>query len=484
MKKFLCLALAMLLVLSMVACSGGKKDSLEGLQVGFGRADITPANGTPLAGYGATDTRLSANVLDPLYATCISLYDGKDQVLLITTDVICTYEKFFVDGRAAIAKATGVKENNIFISATHTHCAPDLNYTFDYDNNCFVGPSAEAMTAYMKVWKDGLVASAKDALKDQNPATMSGTKFEAQYLNFVRHYYQEATDSYMGDNFGDGNTATITRYAEEGDKEMVLVKFDRKKGKDVLLCNFQAHPSMNGGATRPDVSADFVGAVRTMMEQQEDVLFAYYTGAAGNQNVKTYLAADNAEAGKVADIVPYSKEFVRQATEAMKAGMTPIKGDDVKVTSQIYSGKVNHLDDDRAAKATELYQEYSKTGNRDASNKKAKEAGFVSIYECGGIMRRSTMAETLDMELNALSVGDLGLITAPYEMFSTNSNAIKAGSPFAFTVVVSCSGIHRSYIPSALMFEKSCYESTAAYYEPGTGELLAEMFVEMLESVK
>ena len=483
MKRLFCLVLAVLMILSMAAC-GGKEESKKGLQVGFGRADITPANGTPLAGYGATDTRLSTNVLDPLYATCISFYDGQDQVLLITTDVICTYEKFFVDGRAAVAAATGVAESNIFISATHTHCAPDLNYTFDYENNCFTGPSADAMTAYMQVWKDGLTASAKDALKDQNPATMSGTKVEAQYLNFVRHYYQEATDSYMGDNFGDGNTATITRYAEEGDKDMILIKFDRKKGKDVLLCNFQAHPSMNGGATRTDVSADFIGTVRSIIEPQEDVLFAYYTGAAGNQNVKTYLAADNAEAGKVADIVPYSKEFVRQATEAMNAGMTPIDGDDVKVSTHLYSGKVNHLDDDRAALATELYQEYSKTGNRDACNKKAKEAGFVSIYECGGIMRRSTMPATLDMELNALSVGDLGLVTAPYEMFSTNSNAIKAGSPFAFTVVVSCSGIHRSYIPSALMFEKSCYESTAAYYEPGTGELLADQFVTMLKELK
>lgn len=475
MKKVLCLALAVLMVLSLAAC-GEKKESGKGLQVGYGRADITPANGTPLAGYGATDTRLSANVLDPLYATCIAFSDGQDQVLLITTDVICTYEKYFLAGRTAVAEATGIPESNIFISATHTHAAPDLNYT--------EGPNAAAMDAYMQVWKDGLAAAGKAALKDQSAATMSGTKVQTQYLNFVRHYYQAATDTYMGDNFGDGNTATITDYAEEGDKEMILVKFDRKKGKDILLCNFQAHPSINGGATRTDVSADFIGSVRTMIEAQEDVHFAYYTGAAGNQNVKTYLAADNAEAGKYADIMSYTKEFVRQATEAMNAGMTPIDGTDVKVTSMIYNGKVNHLDDDRAALATELYQEYSSTGNRDASNQKAKAAGFVSIYECGGIMRRAAMPETLDLELNALSVGDLGLITAPYEMFSTNSNTIKAGSPYAFTVVVSCSGVHRSYIPSQKMYEKSCYESTSAYYEPGTGELLADQFVAMLKELK
>lgn len=478
MKKVLCLALALLMVLSLAACGGaeGGAAAKEGLQVGYGRADITPANGTPLAGYGATDTRLSANVLDPLYATCISMFDGQDQILLITTDVICTYEKYFLAGRTAIAEATGIAESNIFISATHTHAAPDLNYS--------EGPNAAAMDAYMQVWKDGLVGASKAALEDQCPATMAGTKFEAQYLNFVRHYYQGATDTYMGDNFGDGQTATITDYAEEADHQMVLIKFQREGGKDILLCNFQAHPAMNGGSTRTDVSADFVGAVRSMIESQEDVHFAYYTGAAGNQNVKTYLAADNAEAGKFADITPYSKEFVRQATEAMNAGMTPIEGYDIKIATQVYNGKINHLDDDKAEIATELYQGYTQTGNRELYNQKAKAEGFMSIYECGGIMRRASMPETLPLEMNAVSVGNLGLITAAYEMFSVNANQIKAGSPFDFTVVVTCSGVHRSYIPSQKAFEYGCYESTSAYYEPGTGELLADQYVAMLNGLK
>ena len=40
------------------------------LSVGFGRADITPMERVPLAGYGNTSRRISTTVLDPLYATC------------------------------------------------------------------------------------------------------------------------------------------------------------------------------------------------------------------------------------------------------------------------------------------------------------------------------------------------------------------------------------------------------------------------------
>ena len=75
-------------------------------------------------------------------------------------------------------------------------------------------------------------------------------------------------------------------------------------------------------------------------------------------------------------------------------------------------------------------------------------------------------------------------VTAPYEMFSVNATHIKTNSPFDFTVVVTCSGVHRSYIPSQKAFEYGCYESTSAYYEPGTGELLADQYVAMLNQLK
>ena len=75
MKKWLCLALAVLMVMSMAAC-GGEKKAKEGLQVGYGRAEINPANGVPLAGYGAVD---AAKVNDKL-------------IVHIEPEVIVSYE--------------------------------------------------------------------------------------------------------------------------------------------------------------------------------------------------------------------------------------------------------------------------------------------------------------------------------------------------------------------------------------------------------
>ena len=51
--------------------------------VGFGRVDITPREPLPLMGYGNTMRRISANVLDPLYATCVAVSDGEGGLVLV-----------------------------------------------------------------------------------------------------------------------------------------------------------------------------------------------------------------------------------------------------------------------------------------------------------------------------------------------------------------------------------------------------------------
>ena len=55
------------------------------LSVGYGRVDISPTEPTPLRGYGYSSGRLSKNIKDPLYATCIAVSDTTGQTVLIFT---------------------------------------------------------------------------------------------------------------------------------------------------------------------------------------------------------------------------------------------------------------------------------------------------------------------------------------------------------------------------------------------------------------
>ena len=81
MKKIICAMLACLMPLGLCACGGnGAAGATEpaqdlGLQVGFGRTNITPGGSVCLQG-GNYANRWSTGVLDVLYATCIALKSG------------------------------------------------------------------------------------------------------------------------------------------------------------------------------------------------------------------------------------------------------------------------------------------------------------------------------------------------------------------------------------------------------------------------
>ena len=59
------------------------------LKVGYARMEITPDDPINLGGYGNDAVRISEEVRDPLYATCIAFTDGTgNTVLLFTTDAL------------------------------------------------------------------------------------------------------------------------------------------------------------------------------------------------------------------------------------------------------------------------------------------------------------------------------------------------------------------------------------------------------------
>jgi len=230
--------------------------------VGYARVDITPTESVPLAGYGNTLQRLSQGVLDPLYATCIAITDNSGStVLLCTVDLINSLKLYSDPARDAISKQYGIDRDAVVFSATHTHSAPDLAQS-----------TYEPIIRYTAQLVEKLTVLAGAALADRKPATMLGGRTHNEGMNFVRHYILE-DDSYAGDNFGDFDAAPIRCHVSEADRQIQMVKFCREGGKDILMVNWQAHPTKastrvteHGWNNRPYLSADFVGAVRSYVE--------------------------------------------------------------------------------------------------------------------------------------------------------------------------------------------------------------------------
>jgi len=428
MKKILAITLCVMLLLPMFSGCNAEEIPEENtknhtLQVGFGRVDISPKEPVPLRGYGNTSERISTEVMDPLYASCIAFTDeAGNTVLQYHIDLPNCYDDLFLFARSKVSKAVGISMNNIMMACTHMHSGPDTtNLEF------------QSIVNYNESLQKWLVEAAELALADRKTAQMYISRAYPKNMNFVRHYLMD-DGTVAGDGFGVFTGKTIVKHMTDADNELQVIKFTREGGKDVILANWQGHPhraGMENGKVSTKVTADIVGAMRSEMEKRLDCYFAYFTGASGNVNNNGRIAGETI----TKDHLEHGKILADHAIEALK-------------------------------------------------NAKMVETGTVQIMKQEVQAERKDGSGTTAVQLYAFSVGDVAFVDAPYEMFDTNGMAIKKGSSFEMTFVATCANFHYYYIPSEEAFAYGGeYEIGITRFVRGTAEKLQDSFVDLLNQL-
>ena len=91
--------------------------------------------------------------------------------------------------------------------------------------------------------------------------------------------------------------------------------------------------------------------------------------------------------------------------------------------------------------------------------------------------------------INAISLGDIGFVATPFEMFDTTGVQIKTQSPFETTFVIGYANGGYSYLPSAEVWDYTtadgsiAFELTKCQFKQGTAEQMVEQLVSMLENL-
>lgn len=464
MKRVFSILLVVLLVLSLCACGG--KETAKGLQVGFAREKVTPTGSVWLSG-GGDPNRYSTSVLDDLFVTCVALYDGKNTYLIYTTDTQNAYPNYTTKSTAMIHEATGVPEENIIVHATHTHSAPGYVY-----------PDRPGMADALQIYQEGMVNAAKNAVADMAPATITAGSTDADGLAFVRHY-KLSNDTYAGSNFGDFNSGTIVEHAVEADTTIQIVRFVREGDKkDVLLMNFGAHATFQGSTSQTVISADFPSPARTYVENNADCHVAYFMSAAGNQAPTSMMASKNHNL----NYFQYGEALGKVVVDALPT-LEGVQSGDIRMAVGVKTLDTYKSDPARIADAQYVWGIFQQSGSTVA-RPIAREYGFTSHYEARGVIQRAELGETIDLGMWAIAIGDLSMIFAPYEMFSENGRFIRENSLYKDTFIVTCINGSQGYIPSAFGYEINCYEAYSSKVKPGSGEIMAQAFVDLLTELK
>lgn len=561
------------------------------LYVGFGQESIMPSSGVPLGGYGLTQNRLSkvggSNAIyeQELFSSCVAIMDSNGSIILFSTnDIIGIGETMVQTIREAVTAATGVEGNRIMLSGTHTHSAPDTSATNvavkaavdDYNKNVFI---------------PGIVAACVEAIQNLAPASMSTASTEAKIssngkdyaLNFVRHYNTNVYD-FKGNSIakGDNHGAWYWDSASEGwkatdssnyidhttvvDGEMQIIKFSRNNKassqKDVVMVNWQAHPTMTGGNSSSIVSSDFVGFMRDKVVADLGCDFAYYTGGAGNINPRTLISSEGVSgvtngvgstaAQKTAACKTFGEALASCVIAAENAGLTPVNGGEVSAKQQMFVGNYKSDLDSTVKAARYIYKiwnstdanlkkmilgtyQYSSTessylpstftiqevilsdstlksaivesysGNRITAvksttisqtnrnrictiagswfqSKEGNEVLIESPYHANAVVGRASNT-IYSFEINAITIGDVSFVTAPFEMFDTNGEYIKDNKTNNMTFVLAYTNGKIGYVPSAYGHAYTCYESDTTKTSQGDGEKIAGALVSLANDI-
>ena len=424
MKKALSLIICLLMILGIFGgCSNGEKPAEttaapEGpatLSVGFGRGDITPRVPVPLGGLKNSETRISTDVRDPLYSNCIAFTDGTGNTFMLIVSDLLSVSQPLAEARGEIAQKYNIPITNIWIATTHNHSGPAMD-TVNY-----------AIEQTSEWTRQQIVAAADEAMADRKPAKMYITDTYPEKLNFVRHYLMD-DGSIVGDNFGTTQGKQYVGHVTEVDNQMQLIKFTREGGKDIVLMNWQGHPTGHNEYHYSILSG--ISVATHKMEDDLDCHFAYVLGASGNVNNRSRITSEI--------ITPnYEQHYTTLAEKAQEAmaNMREVEIGNVKVVNEEVPCTV-------------------KLGT--------------------GILK---------ITVYTASIGDVAFVAAPYEMFDTKGKFVKDNSPFEMTFVSSCTNGSNSYIPTKPTYEYGGYEVESSLVAAGSAEQLADAMVGALNQM-
>lgn len=442
-------------------------------QVGFARVDITPTESVPLAGIGRSSQRMSRCVRDPLYASCFAVTDGEGRtVILMTMDLQRGLSRTVDKVRAAVTERFGIPADHIMVSGTHTHGGPD---EYNYDE-----PS---MDRYLAMLDEKLPICVALALADRKEARVFVGETETEQMNFVRQYRYTTPEGeyrYFSPNTGTEVIDETTCHASEADPTLHVVKFVREGCPDLVLVNFRAHGTLILGIDLYTVTADVMGAVRTAFEQSSsNTLLTYFNGAAGNITPSSKIPSE----GKSKDIAAYGKILADYVREAL-SDLTEVEYRPIETRRYLLPGQINHPTAEEAAICQKVIQVWEATGDQALANAEGASIDIHSPYQAIEMLWRSKLPETMDIELNAIALGELAIVTAPNELFDAISVRVEDNAPFRKVLTFCYANGMLGYIPDLRAFETGTYEADCCKFKPGIGEQIGDAFLQMLRDIR
>lgn len=446
---------------------------MNNLKVGFSRVNVTPVLGIGISGYYVE--RYADGVLDELYANAIAFECGDRRTVMICVDNCGFKQPVHKMYREIIAEKTGLAEDEVFISCTHTHTGPITR----------LDSESEQVQEYIKYLGQKVCDAAVMALADLKDAKMGYGVAEAPGIAFVRRF--RMTDGSVKTNPGVNNPEIVSPIGDV-DESVSVLRFDRENDT-VVLVNFGCHPDVVGGCK---ISADWPGFVRTTVEKALDnVKCVFFNAAEGDVNhVNVHPTG-----GFLNDMFMDFDDVARGYGHARYMGRVIAGG-----VLQIFD-KVKYVDVDSLVSVRKVLDVPSNKPTPEQLPeahriKKLHDEGRDSELPYSGMMVTTIVAEacrmvrlenapdTFDMTLSGIKLGPVAIVGIPGEPFTGIGRGIKDTEGFDMILHVCCANGYEGYFPMRDSYDEGGYEARTSQFKAGVAEFIIDESKKLLRGME
>jgi neutral ceramidase len=478
--KFTCTlaAVGLLMVIggdSLAADRG--KDSPASFRAGACVVDTTPPQ-FPVSLVGSFTDRKAASAHDPLAVRCLVLDDGKQRVAIAVVDVCILPRELCDEAKRLASKATGIRPDHILIASTHTHSAPPTMVL----NDIPLDPAYPEMLT--RKISEG-IEKAAGRLVPVKPG-WGVTQVPDEVFN-RRWFTKEGTippnpfgkPSQVQMNPGAGNP-NLDRPAGPTDPDVSVLSLQSPAGQPVaLLANYSLH--YVGDVPAGMLSADYFGEFCRQVESR-------LAGSGSPQPPVAILS--NGTSGDVNNI---NFRSPRKRGEVFSQ-IRHVAGKIADAALKVY-GQAEHRDGlSLVMKEKEIELAVRKPSGAELEQAKRviatpddKGLPRLARYYAQQAVRLSQFPDRVKIKIQALRIGELGIVAIPCEVFAEIGLEIKRRSPLKPTFIIDLANGYHGYLPSPEQHALGGYETwpaTSSYLETNASRKIVSTAIELLDQVK
>jgi len=403
-------------------------------RVGVSKVDITPRRLPAIVNGEFFERRISV-VDDPLFVRALVMDDGTTRIAMAVVDSCLISAEMFDRVKKSVAEATNLPTDRIMISTTHCHSAPSVLEVL-----------GSGVDQHYADWLPGRIAESIIQANANLVDATSGFAAESDAENvFCRRFIMKSGTAWTENRAFTGSPGDIAQMNPVGKQTDIVCPTGRPdptvsvwaatKTDGTPLVIFGNYSTHYAGAEHisADYFAVFAERISELLGAGNDFLGVMSNGTSGDTN-----CIDFRTPGRTFDRFSVGESVALAAHRAYKkiAFSRSVIVDMVEQTMEIGIRKPTF---EQVALAERHLA--GMDGPKTIEDVYARETLILDDYP-----------DTVRLKLQAIRIGDLGIVAIPCEVYCATGREIREASPFSHTFVVSHANGAFGYLPTADSF--------------------------------